>query len=145
MLFILTWHQLHEEQRMYQFLLVLGNSFKLDNQSVYWKRKAFLIDSPRWAWIEPHATAEDGRAAYAAWTSHYNGEGKLSKRTAIAKAKLNQLHYRNKRSISFEKCTEQVMTKCFNTLHNDMDQHYSDRQKGKKLYSRQLGVKRQSS
>ena len=92
-----------EEQRMYQFPLA-GNSFELDNQSVYRKRKAFLIDSPGWAWIEPHDTAEDGRAAYMAWTAHYNGEGELSKRTAIAKAKLDQLHYKNERSMSFEKC-----------------------------------------
>jgi hypothetical protein len=64
--------------------------------------------------------------------AHYNGEGKLSKRTAIVKAKLDQLHYKNKRSMSFEKCTE-VMTKCFNTLHKDPDQCYSDRQKVEKL------------
>ena len=120
-----------EEQQMYQFPLA-GNSFELDNQSVYRKLKAFLIDSPGWAWIEPHDTAEDGRAAYMAWTAHYNGEGELSKRTAIAKAKLDQLHYKNERSMSFEKCTE-VMTKCFNTLHKDPDQRYSDRQKVEKL------------
>lgn len=120
-----------EEQRMYQFPLT-GNSFELDNQSVYRKLKAFLIDSPGWAWIEPHDTAENGRAAYMAWTAHYNGEGELSKRTALAKAKLDQLHYKNERSMSFEKCTE-VMTKCFNTLHKDPDQRYSDRQKVEKL------------
>jgi hypothetical protein len=34
--------------------------------------------------------------------------------------------------MSFEKCTE-VMTKCFNTLHKDPDQRYSDCQKVKKL------------
>ena len=67
-----------------------------------------------------------------AWTAHYNGEGELSKRTALAKAKLDQLHYKNERSMSFEKCTE-VMTKCFNTLHKDPDQRYSDRQKVEKL------------
>jgi hypothetical protein len=69
-----------EEERMYQFPLT-GGSFKLDNQTVYWKLKAFLIDSPGWAWIKPHDTAEDGRAAFMAWTKHYNGEGELSKRT----------------------------------------------------------------
>jgi hypothetical protein len=120
-----------EEERMYQFPLA-GNSFELDNQSVYRKLKAFLIDSPGWAWIEPHDTAENGRAAYMAWTAHYNGEGELSKRTATAKAKLDQLHYKNERSMSFEKCTE-IMTKCFNTLHKDPDQRYSDRQKVEKL------------
>jgi hypothetical protein len=34
--------------------------------------------------------------------------------------------------MSFEKCTE-IMTKCFNTLHKDPDQRYSDRQKVEKL------------
>jgi hypothetical protein len=121
----------NEEERMYQLPLV-GGSFELDNQAVYRKLKAFLIDSPGWAWIEPHDTAEDGRAAFMAWTAHYNGEGELSKRTAIAKARLNQVHYRNERSMSFEKCTE-IMTKCFNTLHKDPDQRYSDRQKVEKL------------
>ena len=120
-----------EEQRMYQFPLT-GNLFELNNQLVYRKLKAFLIDSPGWAWIEPHDTAEDGRAAYMAWMAHYNGEGELSKRTAIAKSKLDQLHYKNERSMSFEKCTE-VMTKCFNTLHKDPNQCYLDRQKVEKL------------
>jgi hypothetical protein len=121
----------NEERRMFQFPLT-GGSFELDNQAVYRKLKAFLIDSPGWAWIERHDTAEDGRAAYMAWTAHYNGEGELSKRTAIAKSKLDQVHYRNERSMSFEKCTE-IMTKCFNTLHKDPDQRYSDRQKVEKL------------
>jgi hypothetical protein len=121
----------NEEQWMYQLPLE-GGSFELDNQAVYRKLKAFLIDSPGWAWIEPHDTAENGRNAYLAWVEHYNGEGELSKRTAIAKAKLDTLHYRNERSMSFERCTE-IMTKCFNTLHKDPDQRYSDRQKVEKL------------
>jgi hypothetical protein len=40
----------NEEERMYQFPLV-GGSFELNNQAVYWKLKAFLINSPGWAWI----------------------------------------------------------------------------------------------
>jgi hypothetical protein len=37
-----------EEQQMYQFPLT-GGSFELDNQTIYRKLKAFLIDSPGWA------------------------------------------------------------------------------------------------
>jgi hypothetical protein len=120
-----------EERRMYQFPHT-GSSFELDNQAVFRKLKAFLIDSPGWAWIEPHDASENGRATYMAWTAHYNGEGELSKRTSIAKSRLDGLHYRNERSMSFEKCTE-LMTKCFNTLHKDIDQHYSERQKVERL------------
>jgi hypothetical protein len=115
------------EQRMYQFPLE-GGSFELNNQAIYCKLKAFLIGSLGWAWIEPHDLAENGRNAYL----HYNGEGELSKQTAIAKSKLDTLHYHNERSMSFERCTE-IMTKCFNTLHKDPDQRYSDRQKVEKL------------
>jgi hypothetical protein len=68
----------NKEEWVYQFPLT-GGSFKLNNQAVYHKLKAFFIDSPGWAWIEPHDTAKNGRAAYMAWTAHYNGEGKLSK------------------------------------------------------------------
>jgi hypothetical protein len=48
----------NEEQRMYRFPLN-GNSYELDNQSVYSKLKAFLVDSPAWAWIEPYDLAEN--------------------------------------------------------------------------------------
>jgi hypothetical protein len=64
---------------------------------------------------------KNGRAAYIAWMEHYNGKGELSKRTAIAKSKLENLHYKNEPSMSFEHCTE-IMTKCFNTLHKNPDQ-----------------------
>ena len=63
---------------------------------------------------------------------HYNGEGKLSKQTVIAKVKLNQLHYKNEWMMSFEKVTE-MMTKCFNMLHKDPDERYLDCQKVEKL------------
>jgi hypothetical protein len=95
-------------------------------------RKAFLIDSPGRAWIEPHNMAGNGRAIYMAWMAHYNGVGQLNKGMAIVKTKLDNLHYRNGCSMSIERCTE-TMTKCFNTLHKDPDQRYSDRQKVEKL------------
>jgi hypothetical protein len=70
--------------------------------------------------------AENGKNAYLAWIAHYNGEGELSTRTALAKAKLETLHYKNERSMSFERRCTEIMTKCFNTLHKDPDQRYSD-------------------
>jgi hypothetical protein len=53
---------------MYQFPLVLaGASFELNNQTIYRKLKAYLIDLPGWwAWIEPHDTTKNGRNAYLA-------------------------------------------------------------------------------
>jgi hypothetical protein len=105
----------------------------MDNMAVYRKLKAFLIDSPGWVWIEPHDMAENGRAAFLAWIAHYDGEGELSKRTALAKAKLKTIHYKSEQSMTFEQCTE-VMSKCFQTLHKDPeDQRYSEKRKVEKL------------
>jgi hypothetical protein len=64
---------MNKEEHMYQFPLT-GRSFELDNQAVYRKLKAFLIDSLGWAWIKWHDTAKDGCTAYMAWTAHYNGK-----------------------------------------------------------------------
>jgi hypothetical protein len=52
----------------------------------------------------------------------------------MAKMRLASLHYRNERSLSFESCSA-LMSKCFNTLHKDVDQRLSDRQKVEKLLS----------
>ena len=46
---------------MYQLPLV-GTGFEANNTSVYRKLKAYLIDGPGWAWIEPFDGREDGRA-----------------------------------------------------------------------------------
>ena len=121
-----------KEHHMFQLLLE-GNAFELDNHKVYRELKTFLISSPGWAWIKLFDKAEDDHAAFQAWTDHYNdGEGELSKCTAMAKAKLKQIHYKNKHILSFEKVME-IMTKCFNTLHKDVNQRYLDHQKVEKL------------
>ena len=109
-----------------------GNAFELDNLTVYRELKTFLINSPGWVWIKSFNKSEDGRATFQAWTKHYNGKGELSKCTTMAKVKLEQIHYKNKCILSFEKVTE-IMTKCFNTLHKDVDQRYLDHQKVEKL------------
>ena len=62
-----------EEERMYRIPFV-GAAFDSDNRAVYCKLKAFLINTPGWAWIEPFNAMEDGRQAFRAWSDHYNGE-----------------------------------------------------------------------
>ena len=119
------------EERMYQ-LPLNGPAFEEDNRAVYRKLKSFLIKTPSYAWIESYDSTENGRDAYLTWLEHYNGEGELSKRTAMAKAKIDQAHYKSEKSMSFENYTS-VLTKCFTTLSKDEDQAYSDRQKVEKL------------
>ena len=52
----------------------------------------------------------------------------MSKCTALAKARIDSLHYKNERSMSFEKYTE-FLTKAFTTLEKDEDERLSNRQK----------------
>jgi hypothetical protein len=57
----------------------------MDQMTMYHDLKAHLIDTPGFTWIETFNDAEDGHGAYLAWGAHYNGQGELSKRMALAK------------------------------------------------------------
>ena len=115
------------EERIFQMPIV-GPDFDSDNRTVYRKLKAFLVSTAGYAWIERFDKTENGRQAFKAWVDHYNGTGELSKRTALAKSKLENLHYKNERSMSFERYTE-LLTKSFSTLDKDIDEKLSDTQK----------------
>jgi len=119
------------ERRMFQLPLT-GNTFVEDNKVVYRLLKSFLVNTPGWTWIEGFDATENGRGAFQAWSDHYNGQGELSKRTALAKAKIDKLFYRNEGSLSFERVME-ILTKAFSTLEKDPDEAYSERRKVDKL------------
>jgi hypothetical protein len=87
---------------------------------------------PAAPWIEPYNVIENGRGAFLAWADHYNGQGELLKCTAMAKAKIKSLFYKNECSLSFEKVME-ILSKSFSTLNNDPDERYSECQKVDKL------------
>ena len=105
------------EERIFQ-MPITGPDFDSDNRTVYWKLKAFLVSTAGYAWIKRYDKTKNGRQAFKAWVDHYNGTGELSKRTALAKSKLEILHYKNERSMLFERYTE-LLTKCFLTLDKD--------------------------
>lgn len=119
------------EERMYQLALV-GPGYEEDNRAVFRLLKSYLINTAGWAWIEPMNSTENGRVAFWAWSNHYNGQGELSKRTSLSKARVESLHYKNEQSMSFEKYTE-LLTKCFTTLDKDPDERVSARQKVERL------------
>jgi hypothetical protein len=119
------------EWRMYQLPLT-GKAYSMDNKSVYHLLKSFLVNTSGWTWIELYDTMENGRRAFLAWMSHYNGQGELSKRTAMAKARVKSLFYKNEHSLSFEKVME-ILSKSFSTLDKDPDERYSECQKVEEL------------
>ena len=115
------------EERIFQ-MPINGPDFDLDNHTVYRKLKDFLISPAEYVWIEQFDKTEKGREALKSWVGHYNGTGELSKRTALAKSKLESLHYKNERSMSFEHYTE-LLTKCFSTLDKDIEENLLEIQK----------------
>jgi hypothetical protein len=96
--------------------------------------KSYLINTPGWTWIESFNATENGRGAFLAWATHYNGQGELSKRTAMAKAKIKNLFYKNEWSLTFEKVME-ILSKSFSILDKDPDERLSEHQKVEKLLS----------
>lgn len=115
-----------EQRRMYQLPLE-GEAYEMDNATTYRKLKAFLIETPGYTWIEAFDTAEDGRGAYLAWTGHYNGQGELSKRTALAKTRLESLYYKSETYLSFELYSGRLK-RIFQVLNKDPDERVSPRQ-----------------
>jgi len=53
------------------------------------------------AWIEPHIEAQDGRAAFASFRAHFEGEGPTAMRRNQAFAQLRSLHWKNEASVTF--------------------------------------------
>jgi hypothetical protein len=119
------------EQCMYQLPLT-GKAYSTDNKSVYRLLTSFLVNTSGWTWIEPYDTMMNVRGAFLASTSHYNGQGELSKRTAMAKARIKSLFYKNEHSLSFEKVME-ILSKLFSTLDKYPDVRYLEHQKMEKL------------
>ena len=115
------------DRRMYQLPLT-GGAFEEDNKKTFRLLKSYLINMPGWTWIESFDATENGRGAFLAWATHYNGQGELSKRTAMAKAKIKNLFYKNERSLTFKKVME-ILSKSFSTLDKDPDERLSGHQK----------------
>jgi hypothetical protein len=81
------------------------------------------VNTASWTWIEGFNATENIGGAFQAWSDHYNGQGELSKHTALVKVK---------GSLSFEKVME-ILTKVFSTLEKDPDEAYSEHCKVNKL------------
>jgi hypothetical protein len=53
------------------------------------------------AWIEQHINTQDGRAAFASFREHFEGEGPTAMRRNQAFAQLKSLHWKNEASMTF--------------------------------------------
>jgi hypothetical protein len=107
------------ERRMYQLPLT-GGAFEEDNKQTFRLLKSYLINTPGWTCIESFNATENGRGAFLAWATHYNGQSELSKRSAMAKAKIKNLFYKNERSLAFEKVME-ILSKSFSMMKDSLN------------------------
>ena len=60
------------------------------------------VNTDGWTYIAPFVTIQDGKAAWAALTTHYDGPGAVEKRIALATITLNRLEYRSEAGMPFK-------------------------------------------
>ena len=81
--------------------------------------KEYIINSPGCAWIERFNAPENDRELFWAWSDHYNGQEKFSKRNHMALATLKTLHCKKEQSMAFENNSE-TLRRDFATLDKDL-------------------------
>ena len=95
----------HLEQRvqeLYDYPLT-GRHFTEDNHATYRLLADLLAGTEGMSWIEAFQSSQNGRAAWIALKSHYDGGGQKEKRVAQAEALIASLFYKNESVFPFEK------------------------------------------
>lgn len=110
--------QLDESEKLIYQAPLRGNSFKADNKKYYSILKQFLANTDAWQWIESYDDSQHGRNAMIALRRHYDGPGAKLKRIAAANQSLENLHYNQEQTFSFEKYIT-VMQGAFNILRDN--------------------------
>lgn len=104
-----------------------GPEFEQDNQMVYsilygcckGRREALT-------WIEPFSAAQNGWAAFMAFSSHFEGEGPTTTRKAEAFAQIKSLHWKNETAMAFTTFSSHLKD-AYDTVNGDAP--YSDEHK----------------
>lgn len=82
------------------------------------------------AWIDPFFDTQNGRAAFAAFRTHFEGEGPTSTRKIQAFAQLKSLEWKSESSMPFSKFSSQLKTAYYEVKD---DAPYSDEHKVRHL------------
>ena len=95
---------LEEANVLKQGAVHFGDGFKLDNKAVWNKIHTLLLDQPAYNHISQYSTQKNGRAAWIALTTFYEGEDFCQRLRETAFNKLQVTFYRGKTMrFSFEK------------------------------------------
>jgi len=93
----------NEHARLIAITPHVGLEFETDNGRVYDYLKAWTLNGPAWTWIQSFNSARNGRAAWLALITHYEGDAQKDRvkdaaYTAIAQAK----YFGDRKKFSFE-------------------------------------------
>ena len=116
-----------EDERMHQ-MPHTGENFKRDNKLVYNMLKAACVKTDAWTWIQDHDKSANGRKAWQALVSHYDGTGELNKRVERAKEEITRLHYKDEKVYPFERYVTKLKEN-FYILAKDKDENLTDKQR----------------
>jgi hypothetical protein len=91
------------------------------------------------AWIEPSFDTHDGRAAFAAFRTHFEGEGAMNIRKNEAFAKIQTLHWKSEVSMTFAEFSSRLKT-AYDTIAEEAP--YSDVHKVNHLLDKMMPMTR---
>jgi hypothetical protein len=95
-----------------------GPTFQADARKVHQLIKSFLQTETAEQWIKPIARRQSGREDMQALRNHYSGEGKTSRRIAVAERLRDSLHYKNEKSLAFSTFLDKLQ-KMFNIFEEE--------------------------
>jgi hypothetical protein len=87
-----------------------GQTFASDRRQVHQLLTGKVLGEPAEEWIRGIKGSHNGRMDIMALTRHYEGEGNVSRRIALATSLQKTLHYKNERAMTFTQFLTKVQT-----------------------------------
>lgn len=111
-----------------------GTKYEHDSLQVHEMLVNFTTGHPSHAWIKSVEKYEDGRRSMKALRDHFEGKGNATRNLAEANRLRDTLHYRNEKTLSFERFLNK-MQEMFN-IYAKEDQELSEKSKVDLLFSK---------
>jgi hypothetical protein len=111
-----------------------GLVFKTDARKVHQLVHGFVQGEIAETWVTPREKKQDGRIDTQALRDHYAGEGNKTVRIKEAETLRKTLHYKNERTMSFEKFLTTMQFMCNGFIDNGED--FSEAQKIRLLFDK---------
>ena len=87
---------------------LVGPTFVADNRMVYSLLKQAALETGSWHWVREVERTQDGRKAMTLLRRHHAGPGEVEKKLALARKQIDEVHYRNEQTYSFDRYSTQL-------------------------------------